>query len=345
MNPNMFKATTKISSISTTAAPGSAGSSFLFGYGREILVGVILVGLILAGSKLSEESRLLTIKQKEALLATIVPPDLDSLPAAPVNPYAGLNLEAKAAIVFDITNETVLFEKNSNVSLPLASVTKLMTALVVDELLAPDAIITIGVEAIKMDGDSGFLVGEKFARQDLSDLTLTTSSNDGAYALAEAAGNVLISGLGSTAFVETMNIRADAIGLEKTEFYNPTGLDESRTQSGSLGTASDIAKLLNYIITNHNQSLLAATTKEKIQVANTDGAVHTISNTSYNMLGIPGLIASKTGFTELAGGNLAIVYDTGLGHLIAVVVLGSSRSGRFSDVETLVALTNKQFVK
>ena len=340
MNRDMFNASNK---INPNPDSSPASSSFLSDYGRELVVVAVMVGLVFSNLTLPEWLPEVTIEEKEALLAAVFIPETKPLPVPPPDPYVDLELGAKAAIVFDMTTDTVLFEKNPHISLPLASITKLMTSLLVDELLSPDAIITIGIEAIKTDGDSGFLVGEKFVRQDLSDLTLVTSSNDGAYALAEAAGNTLIPGSGVSAFVEAMNIRAREIGLNHTEFSNPTGLDENETQSGNLGTVVDIAKLLNYIIA-YNPSILEATTKEQIRITNTNGAAHAISNTNHDVINIPGLLGSKTGFTELAGGNLAIVYNAGLRHPIAIVVLGSSLGGRFSDVETLVSLTNKQFV-
>ena len=115
-------------------------------------------------------------KEEDLLLATVIVADLPPVTTPPsvvsVDPYTDLTLEAEAALVLDLDTKQVLFEKNSHTKLPLASITKLMTSLLADELLSPDALITISDEAIKMAGDDGLLVGEKFTRRNLSDLSL-----------------------------------------------------------------------------------------------------------------------------------------------------------------------------
>jgi D-alanyl-D-alanine carboxypeptidase len=70
-----------------------------------------------------------------------------------------------------------------------------------------------------------------------------------------------------------------------------------------------------------------------------DGFIHTAENTNKQVYSFPGLLGSKTGYTDYAGGNLAVVFDAGLNHPIAVVVLGSSLDGRFTDVRKLVDAT------
>jgi len=323
----------------------------LLDHTRELVVLAALIALVLIDSILISRTDELTESERGLLTATVVTPTPPTPPMPPVpveqkpkqtvNPYMNLNLEAKSAVVFDLTTDEVLFEKNSRSKLPLASVTKLMTSLLVSELLPPDAIITITAEAVKVEGDSGLIPGEEFRRQDLSDFSLVSSSNDAAYALAEAAGNKLVPGGGIDAFVQAMNIRAGEIGLSDTSFQNPTGLDQSLTESGGLGSAFDIAKLLKYIAT-HNRDILEGTTKVKAHITGRHGSLLIATNTN-DYISVPGLIGSKTGFTNLAGGNLAIIYDAGLNHLIAVVVLNSSRQGRFIDVEALVTATNGKF--
>jgi len=71
-------------------------------------------------------------------------------------------------------------------------------------------------------------------------------------------------------------------------------------------------------------------------ISDEDGVEHTANNTNKALGEIPGLIAGKTGFTDLADGNLAIMFDAGVGHPVAVVVLHSSKDGRFEDVKRLV---------
>jgi D-alanyl-D-alanine carboxypeptidase len=117
-------------------------------------------------------------------------------------------------------------------------------------------------------------------------------------------------------------------------FTNETGLDE-KDASGGYGTARDMAYLIAWALHN-DPHLFEATTEESASFTSLSDKTHIAKNTDEIVNKIPSLIASKTGYTELAGGNLAIAFDAGLQRPIVVVVLGSSIEGRFKDVETLV---------
>jgi len=249
--------------------------------------------------------------------------------------FTEISIAGKAAYVWDIQAQRTLYEKNEAQVLPLASLTKLMTALVAHEILEETDTITISEEAVRQDGVSRLRAGESFDRQDLSDLMLISSSNDGAYALAYAAGAVLSETDPANAFVQAMNIRAKEIGLSATFFKNPTGLDITLEEGGAYGTARDIAFLMEYIV--RNEPVILAYTKDlEHNVRNTAGYPHEIENTNYYVDQIPGLIGSKTGFTDLAGGNLVVAFEAGLNRPVVIVVLGSTRQERFSDVITLI---------
>ena len=257
-------------------------------------------------------------------------------------PFSDIQIQGAAAYVWDIQNQRALYKKNELESLPLASVTKLMTALVADELLSEEEGVAIDTESVKQYGNSGFLEGEVFGRLTLTDITLMSSSNDGAYALAAAAGDTLNPGKGATAFVHAMNVRANELGLLNTSFKNPTGLDISETESGAEGSAKDMAFLMEYIVLN-NPNILSFTTEEEVRVYSENGVYHDAENTNYYIDEIPGLIGSKTGYTDLAGGNLVVAFNAGLNRPIVISVLGSTRQERFSDVIALVA-ASQQFV-
>ncbi len=252
--------------------------------------------------------------------------------------FEDTKITAKSAYVWDISSQRVLYKKNESEQLPLASVTKLMTALVAQELLDESEDVRIGDMAIRQDGDSGLLEGEIFERMKLNGLTLISSSNDGAFALAVAAGAVLSEANPANAFVQAMNIRAKEIGLSETYFKNPTGLDLSLTEGGAYGTARDMAFLMEYIVINE-PTILAYTKEEDAAVYNQNGTLHNAENTNYYIRRIPGLIGSKTGYTDLAGGNLVVAFDAGLNRPIIITVLGSSGQDRFTDVLTLVKET------
>ncbi len=255
--------------------------------------------------------------------------------------FDDIDLTAKSAYVWDIQNQKVLFKKNENTALPLASVAKLMTALIAEEILSDTDVVEIRETAIKQDGDSGLVDGEVFDRLSLTDLTLVSSSNDGAFALAAAVGNILTPNKnGPDSFVHAMNIRAKEIGLNETYFKNPTGLDISTTQGGAYGSARDMAFLMEYIV-KHAPGILEFTTDDTARVYSTNGQYHDAENTNEYVDKIPGIIGSKTGYTDLAGGNLVIAFNVGLNRPIAISVLGSTQQERFTDTMKLVAETQK----
>jgi D-alanyl-D-alanine carboxypeptidase len=255
--------------------------------------------------------------------------------AAPIT-FDDINLTAEAAFVYDITTDTVLFEQNADAALPIASITKLMTALVAHELIAEHDTVSINSAALRQYGNSGLMENERFTRESLTDLVLMSSSNDGAYALAAAAGSLLSSNNSVSAFVHAMNIRAEELGLHDTTFRNTTGLDISTTESGAESSARDIATLMTYLVTN-TPELLAQTAEDRTAVVSEDGFTHDSQNTNYYLDKIPGVIGSKTGYTTLAGGNLTIAFNAGLDRPVVVVALGSGRRERFIDVVNLAA--------
>lgn len=250
--------------------------------------------------------------------------------------FTDLNLTAAAAYVYDITTGQVLFEKNAHQVVPLASVTKLMTALVAAEILSGDAAVGINEASLHQYGNSGLLENEVFDRQTLTDLTLMSSSNDGAYAIAAAAGKYLDPDDPVTAFILAMNARAKELGMTDTVYKNTTGLDITDTESGADGSAADMAKLMSYIVL-HYPELLHATTEPTVTIASEDGFSHNGQNTNYYTNEIPGLIGSKTGYTTLAGGNLVVAFNAGLNRPVVAVALGSTRQARFTDILALSA--------
>ncbi len=252
-------------------------------------------------------------------------------------------IEAPAAMVYDITTDSVLFAKNETDIHSLASITKLMTALLVTELIdSHEVVITVTEDAVRQYGYSGLRVGEQVTADNLNQYALLSSSNDAAYALAYSVGEKLYSGEGSAAFVDAMNVRAQELGLSHTAFQNPTGLDISTIESGALGTAQDVTELMSHLVTERGD-LLASTRNNEELIHNLEGGYHRAVNTNPLVESIPNLLGSKTGYTDIAGGNLVVAFDVGYNRPIVVTVLNSSWSGRFRDVERLVAETVQHF--
>lgn len=252
-------------------------------------------------------------------------------------------LNAKAVYVFDVVNQKVIFQKNETSQLPLASITKLMTALVATNLVPKNSHITIRKEFLTAEGDSGLLANETWQMKDLLDFSLVVSSNDGARSVASVVGAIINKtdnySLGRAEFIKQMNLETKKLGLNQTYFVNESGLDESSNQSGGYGTAEDVSKLVEYMIT-HNPEILESTKYSNPSISSLTKK-HSAENTNTVINKIPGLIASKTGYTSLAGGNLVIAFDSSIGHPIIVVVLGSTQEGRFADVESLAKASMK----
>ncbi|OHA16385.1 MAG: hypothetical protein A2825_02805 [Candidatus Taylorbacteria bacterium RIFCSPHIGHO2_01_FULL_43_120] len=261
-----------------------------------------------------------------------------------VDPFDRLVLSAKAAYVYDLKNDRVLFAKNENKPLPLASLVKVMTALVAMENIQDSAVISIDANSLRVEGDSGLFVGERWRVNDLLDFTLLVSSNDGAHALATAAGEVMRTETNSRdllpleLFINNMNDTSRRIGMYNTDFYNVTGLDEDESKAGAYGTAKDMAALFAYII-NHRGSVLEGTIHSKKDFHSLDGINHTARNTNRSLMDIPSVVASKTGYTELAEGNVVVAFDAGFGNPIIISVLGSGYDERFTDVANLTKAT------
>lgn len=256
--------------------------------------------------------------------------------------FPNVSLEARAAYVYDIRTGKVLFAQNEDMRLSLASLTKVMSALVAKDLNPLYSTITIGGEALRAEGDSGLLRDEKWSLKEILDFSLLTSSNDGMRAVALALGAISKSDATTTEilndFVREMNKKASELGLKNTYFWNETGLDESEVKGGAYGTAKDMARLMEHILLNHPE-LFEATREANGSFSSLDKRVHNGKNTNGITGKIPRLIASKTGSTDTAGGNLVIIFDPEIGRPIVISILGSTAEGRFKDVETLISAT------
>lgn len=261
------------------------------------------------------------------------------IPAVPeASAYDSVKLSAKAAIVYDLTTGKVLYQKNAEAQLPLASLTKLLTLYAAADALAESAPVTITAEALATEGESGFREGDTFTFRDAARLAVVASSNDAAEAIAEAATKARHAPNGTSLLASA----ASSIGLTQTYALNGTGLDENGKISGGYGSAHDIA-LLAAALLRRIPAIMHATTDNSVTATSLAGSSYTLKNTNPEVSRIPGLMLSKTGYTDLAGGNLAVVFDAGIGHPVAIVVLGSTRDERFTDVDRLVQATGAEF--
>lgn len=252
------------------------------------------------------------------------------------DPFADISLRARSVYVWDVAAGVPLYEKNAETVWPLASITKLMTTLLSYELVADDTAVTISPRAAAQQSGGTLTAGETFKAKQLADFALVSSYNSAAYTLADSVGALLGDGDPVALFVEGMNIKADELGLSSLEFHNPTGLDISSTEAGAYGSARDVSRLVEYIYEQYPEILIPTITP-RTRIYNTAGGYHESDNTNDIITDIPNLLGTKTGYTDLAGGNLTIIFDAGFNRPIIITVLGSTHSERFADMKKLIA--------
>lgn len=278
-----------------------------------------------------------TAPQRQPVLVAAAATATTTAPAP--SPFDDVSLAAKSAIVTDTATGRVLYEKDADLQWPLASLTKVPLVLAVAEVLKPHDVIVIPYDTKPLGSPQRMAYGTRWHAQDVIDLTLAASSNEGADILAAAADAALLERYPQApqggAAVWRMNALTRSINLPHTYFLNPTGLDESSTQSGAYGTARDMATLFAYAATNMPERF-NATARPSVSITSIEGDVATAINTDEALDAIPGLILGKTGYTDLAGGNLGVVFRTTNGHTMTAIVLGSTQQGRFSDMRALV---------
>jgi len=258
------------------------------------------------------------------------------------NSFESIKLQARAGYVQHITTGEVLFSKNASTTHPLASITKIMAGIIALEILPEYTIIPITSEALTQYGDNGLYKDEKWKLTDLLDFSLVSSSNDAISAIAQKTNKTIAKESSPQKqqhiFINKMNEKADTIGLQQTHFSNPHGLDINTYTSGSYSTAKETAQLLAYTFKKYPR-LLQKTRHSKISVRSLNEVTHISKNTNAVVNDIPGLLGSKTGYTDLAGGNLAVVFDAGINQPVVAVVLGSTKKGRFTDMLKLLNAT------
>lgn len=199
---------------------------------------------------------------------------------------------AKATILIDADSGRVLYEHNSNKKLPMASTTKIMSALLAVESGNLDDQFKVDDNAIKVEGSSmGLKSGDLVTQRDLCYGMMLPSGNDAANATA-----VRVSGSIEN-FVSLMNKRAKEIGLKSTNFVTPSGLDDYTDKHYS--TASDMAKLTAYALKNKTFAEICSAKSVKLKFGNPPYD-RWLSNTNKLIGACEGIIGVKTGFTDKA---------------------------------------------
>jgi D-alanyl-D-alanine carboxypeptidase len=250
--------------------------------------------------------------------------------------FENIDVKAKAYIVYDLVDKKIISSKNENDVLPLASIAKMMTAITALSHNATTTRITINSSSTSKRYDLGLKKNQSWDLDELLKYTLIFSSNDGAQAIADGLG-------GSEPFISQMNIDAKLLGFNTFHFTHPAGLDIN-DKLGGVGSALEVAKLFEVALKRFPE-ILDATTKTRATVTASNGKIIGIPNTNQNIAQFFGVEASKTGFTDMAGGNLAVIVDITVGHPVVIVVLGSTYDERFTDVEILYKTLEKSLEK
>ena len=243
-----------------------------------------------------------------------------------------LNLNAKSALLMDVATGTVLYEKECHERLAPASVTKVMTMLLIMEALDDGRIhlddqVTASEAAAAKGGSQIYLkAGETMPVSDMLKSIAVSSANDCACAMAE-----LIAG-SESAFVEQMNQRAAELGMADTHFVNCTGLDDSKEAESHRTSAYDIALMSRQLLKYHPDIKKYTT----IWMDTVRGGTFGLSNTNKLIRFYSGATGLKTGFTSGAGYCLSATAKREGMELIAVVMGCESAQKRTADCKALL---------
>ena len=250
---------------------------------------------------------------------------------APVVHGVSLEVAAPSAVLMEAATGTVLYEKDALTLLPPASVTKIMTLLLVMEALDAgrigwDDTVTASEAAAAKGGSQVYLeAGEQMSLQEMLKSVVVVSANDCATALAEhVAGS-------EAAFVELMNRRAQELGMENTHFVNCTGLDDEPDAETQLTTAYDIA-LMSRALLKHDE-IRDYTTIWMDSVRNGEFG---LANTNKLVRFYQGTTGLKTGYTSAAGHCLSASAERDGVEFIAVVLHCATSGERFQAAKQLL---------
>ena len=258
-----------------------------------------------------------------ALLFTLCPVSVRAAPA---------EVAAKSAILMDAATGTILYEQNAHEKLAPASVTKVMTMLLIMEAIEAGRIgwdeqVTASEAAAAKGGSQVYLkVGETMTVTDMVKSIAVSSANDCACAMAEhIAGS-------EEAFVERMNQRAKELGMLDTHFVNCTGLDDAPNAAEHLTSAHDIALMSRELLVKHPKIKEFTT----IWMDTIRNGTFGLSNTNKMVRFYPGATGLKTGFTSAAGYCLSASAQRDGMELIAVVMGSESSQARFAACKSLL---------
>lgn len=292
-----------------------------------ILVGIIVASFLPKAIDISEQALVvLEIPQNNSQVAGIQKYNLPPV-SKNIDPP---QLSARAILVKDLGTETILYQKDASLPLPIASTTKIATALVSSEYFKPNAALTVNRGAEINGASVGLFKGETLSFRSLLYGMLLNSGNDAAFTIAENYPG------GTLSFVSAMNKKAAGLGLKNTHFENPAGFDNPSHFSSAL----DLAKLTEEALKNSQLSRIFAT-KDTSILSLDKKYEHQLRNLNKLLADVKGVLGVKTGYTQGAKENLVTLVDRD-DHKILVVVLGSN--DRFGESTGLIEWAYDNFM-
>ncbi|MDE5719055.1 MAG: D-alanyl-D-alanine carboxypeptidase [Lachnospiraceae bacterium] len=251
-----------------------------------------------------------------------------------------LQLYAQAAVLMDADSGRVLYGKNPEEKLPMASTTKIMTCILALEYGSPDDIVEVSSYAASMPKVKLYVKkGEKYYLRDLLYSLMLESHNDSAVVIAEAVGGSV------EKFAAMMNQKARDIGCFDSYFITPNGLDAKVNESGRVHstTAADLARIMAYCVTDspEKERFLEITRTQGYDFTDADGTRSFHCNNHNAFLGMmQEALSGKTGFTNNAGYcYVGAVESEGRIFTVALLACGwpNNRSYKWSDMKKLAA--------
>jgi len=266
-------------------------------------------------------------------------------PDAPIKreDYGKFYAQAQAAVVIDVKTNTILHYQNAKKRRAIASLTKVMTAILVIENIKDlkSEIVTIDEDAVYEDGTkigcpngsfcsaTRLQVGEKISAWSLFQAMIMNSTNDAAVALAKH-----ISG-SEEKFAKMMNVKVRELGLEDTHFCNPSGLDEETNPGGCYSSAYDLARIAAYSL--RYDKIWDTMRVSTAEIFSADGKIkHHIGNTDRLLEQMPNCLGGKTGFTYEAGKCLMSAATDPNGKDIQVIGVILDDSYRWQDMKSML---------
>lgn len=269
--------------------------------------------------------------------AVLAEPELKLLPERHLPPASPIKLPetsnyditAGSGVVIDNNNEVILFKKNAKEVRPIASITKLITALVFLEYNPGwDKIYEVKAEDRREGGKIYLFTGDKVRIKDLFFTSLVGSANSETVALVHSAG------MSEEEFAAKMNAKAQTLGLKNTFFYDVVGLNDA-----NVSTAPEVARIAKIAL--NNRDIREATLTKKYEFVTLGGRKKVVYNTDALLdIFLPNgikIMGGKTGHTDKAGYNFVGKFIDHNGHEVISVILGDiDKDARFSQTHDLV---------